>query len=129
MASASAAAEADPVIINLGKWFYSHPMPTSPGVSNTLVFKSPHSEIFVLQASPGISLAFHYHNNVDEFVYIVEGSAQTISGNKSYSLGKNDLQIIPMGTDHLMALMLDENIRFVTVFGLPEQQTLSQPLK
>lgn len=57
---------------------------------------------------------------------MVSGSARTVSGNNSYTLGKNDLQIIPMGTDHHMNLMLGENIRFVTVFGLPEKSAASQ---
>lgn len=274
---AAAANQADPVVINLSKWYHAHPMATTPGATGELVFKSPRSAVFVRQAAAGTNLPPHYHSNVDEMVYVVEGSAdlltngewvklqpgdvhvnprgavhalkvsqpkgvkfisvftppqpangdmvlipagepllsppglldanpaagivvslkewqhapvgqpaqkfgsvsmpdnmendglksvsiidtprsvvmlreagygalhrhkqdqadeivivvsgsaRTVSGNNSYTLGKNDLQIIPMGTDHHMNLMLGENIRFVTVFGLPEKQTTSQP--
>ena len=277
VAPAAAADQADPVVINLSKWYHAHPMATTPGATGELVFKSPRSAVFVRQAAAGTNLPPHYHSNVDEFVYVVEGSAElltngewvklqpgdvhvnprgavhalkvshpkgvkfisvftppqpangdmvmipageplqsppglldsnpgaglvvslkewqgtpvgqsaprfgsvsmpdnmendglkaisisdsprsvvmlreagygafhhhkqdladeivivvsgsarTVSGSNSYTLGKNDLQIIPLGTDHHMNLMLGENIRFVTVFGLPEKQTTSQP--
>ena len=62
---------------------------------------------------------------IEGFIAIMP-DGRIFSGNNSYTLGKNDLQIIPMGTDHHMNLMLGENIRFVTVFGLPEKSAASQ---
>ena len=120
MAPAAAAVEADPVILNLTKWYHSHPLPASPGVSGTLVFKSPRAEVFVRQATSGTTLAPHYHNTVDEFVYIVEGSAELMSNREWVKLKAGDVHVNPRGAVHALKVTDPKGVKFISVFTPPQ---------
>ena len=100
----------------------------SDGLRGATVIESPRSVLMLREAGYGASHR-HKQEQADEIVLVVSGSAHVTSGDNSYTLGKNDLQIIPMGAEHRMELMLGESIRFITLFALPEKADRTRPLK
>ena len=100
----------------------------SDGLKGVTVIESPRSVLMLREAGFGASHR-HKQERADEIVIVVSGSAHVISGDNSYVLGRNDLQIIPMGAEHRMNLMLGETIRFISVFALPENADRTLPLK
>lgn len=98
------------------------------GLRGVTVSETPRSVLMLRAAGYGAAHR-HKQDQADEIVIVVAGSAHVTSGDNSYTIGQNDLQIIPMGAEHRMNLMLGESIRFITVFALPEKADKTQPLK
>ena len=117
---AAAADQADPVVINLSKWYHAHPMATTPGATGELVFKSPRSAVFVRQAAAGTNLPPHYHSNVDEMVYVVEGSAELLTNGEWVKLQPGDVHVNPRGAVHALKVSHPKGVRFISVFTPPQ---------
>lgn len=96
----------------------------SDGLRGVTVIESPRSVLMLREAGYGASHG-HKQDQADEISIVVSGSAHVSGG----TIGQNDIQIVPMGTEHRMNLMLGENIRFITVFALPEKTVRTAPLK
>ena len=110
---------------NMGTSTSQYDMPDTmdnDGLKSVTISQSPRSAVTLRQAGYG---ARHRHtqDQGDEIIFVVYGSAHVDSGDSAYTIGKNYLQVIPMGAEHNMRLMLGESIRFITVFALPEQKT------
>ena len=117
---AAAANQADPVVINLSKWYHAHPMATTPGATGELVFKSPRSAVFVRQAAAGTNLPPHYHSNVDEMVYVVEGSADLLTNGEWVKLQPGDVHVNPRGAVHALKVSQPKGVKFISVFTPPQ---------
>ena len=83
------------------------------GLKSVTIAQSPRSAVTLRQAGYG---ARHRHtqDQGDEIIFVVSGSAHVDSGDSAYTIGKNYLQVIPMGAQHNMNLMLGESLRFIT---------------
>ena len=117
---AAAAPNADPVILNAGNWYNSHPMPTSPGISCEIVFQSPRSAVMIRQAPAGTVAAPHYHNVADEVVYIVEGSAELLTNGDWVKLQPGDVHVNPRGAVHGLKVTDPKGCKFFSVFTPPQ---------
>ena len=120
IASAAAAAQDAPVVLNLGKWYQEHPLSAVPGATGEQVFKSPRSAVFVRQAAQGTTLAPHYHSNVDEIVYVVEGTAELLTNGNWVNLQPGDVHINPRGAVHALKVTNAKGVKFVSVFTPPQ---------
>ena len=92
------------------------------GLRSITITQSPRSVVMLRSAGYGATHR-HLQDQADEIIFVVSGSAHVTSGDSEYNIAKNYLQVIPVGAEHNMRLMLGESIRFVTVFALPEQKT------
>ena len=117
---AAAEPTSDPVILNLTRWYSANPMPTAPGITGEVVFKSPRSAVIVRQAPAGTMIAPHYHNLADEVVYVVEGSAELWSNGAWIKLQPGDVHANPRGAVHALKVIDAKGCKFVSVFAPPQ---------
>lgn len=111
---------ADPVVMNLSKWYHDHPMPATPGISGEVVFKSPRAAVLVRQAPVGTKAAPHYHKIADEMVYIVSGSAELLINGDWVKLNPGDVHVNPRGIVHALNVTDPKGCKFVSVFTPPQ---------
>lgn len=77
-----------------------------PGSDSSIIVKaSPelgsHNNITVVQKiKPGKGTGLHYHSDVDEIFYVIEGTGTAVLGNKSYDIEAGDFIFIPKNLDH-----------------------------
>ena len=120
-AASMAPVKQEPVVVNLGNWFRDHPMPSTPGESGELVFRSDRSEVYVSQAPAGTHLLPRYHRSVDEVTYIVEGKAELWTNGAWMTLNPGDLHANPRGAVHALNVTHPKGAKFITVFTPPPQ--------
>ena len=96
------------------------------GLRGVTVTETPRSIVMLRDAGYGASHR-HTQNQADEIIFVVSGSAHVSDADSSNVIGKNYIQVIPMGSEHNMRLMLGESIRFVTVFALQGKPVLEKP--
>jgi mannose-6-phosphate isomerase-like protein (cupin superfamily) len=54
----------------------------------------------VQKVNPGKGTGLHYHTDVDEIFYVIEGNGTAVLGNKSYEIEAGDFIFIPKNLDH-----------------------------
>ena len=119
-ASVTAAPVADPLILNVGNWYRANPMPAAPGITGEILFQSPRSAVIIRQAPAGTKIAPHYHNTADEFLYIVEGSAELLTNGDWVKLQPGDVHANPRGAVHALNITDPKGCRFLSIFTPPQ---------
>lgn len=77
-----------------------------PGSDSSIIVKaSPglgsQSDITIVQKiKPGKGTGLHYHKDVDEIFYVIEGTGTAVLGTKSYNIEAGDFIFIPKNLDH-----------------------------
>ena len=77
-----------------------------PGYDSSLIVKaSPElgsqNDITIVQKiGPGKGTGLHYHKDVDEIFYVIEGTGTAVLGEKSYDVEAGDFIFIPKNLDH-----------------------------
>ena len=77
-----------------------------PGSDSSIIVKAApemgsESDITIVQkVKPGKGTGLHYHTDVDEIFYIIEGTGTVVLGSKSYNIEAGDFIFIPKNTDH-----------------------------
>ncbi len=54
----------------------------------------------VQKVKPGKGTGLHYHTEVDEIFYVIEGNGTAVLGDKSYNIEAGDFIFIPKNLDH-----------------------------
>ena len=54
----------------------------------------------VQKIKPGKGTGLHYHKDVDEIFYVIEGTGTAVLGERSYSIEAGDFIFIPKNLDH-----------------------------
>ncbi len=70
---------------------------------------------------PGTSLPLHTHK-VEEALFIVEGTATAILGDKTYTLEAKSVVLAPAGVRHLLANHTQEQMRFLFFYPAVQVQ-------
>ena len=77
-----------------------------PNSDSSLIVKvSPElgsqNDITIVQKiKPGKGTGLHYHKDVDEIFYVIEGNGTAVLGDKSYNIEAGDFIFIPKNLDH-----------------------------
>ena len=77
-----------------------------PGSDSSIIVKvSPElgsdNDITIVQKiKPGKGTGLHYHKDVDEIFYVMEGTGTAVLGERSYSIEAGDFIFIPKNLDH-----------------------------
>jgi mannose-6-phosphate isomerase-like protein (cupin superfamily) len=77
-----------------------------PGSDSSIIVKaSPEfgsqNDITIVQKiKPGKGTGLHYHKDVDEIFYVIEGTGTAVLGTKSYNIEAGDFIFIPKNLDH-----------------------------
>jgi mannose-6-phosphate isomerase-like protein (cupin superfamily) len=77
-----------------------------PGSDSSIIVKvSPElgsqSDLAIVQkVKPGKGTGLHYHEDVDEIFYVMEGNGTAVLGTKSYNIETGDFIFIPKNLDH-----------------------------
>ena len=77
-----------------------------PGSDSSLIVKaSPElgsqNDITIVQKiGPGKGTGLHYHEDVDEIFYVIEGTGTAVLGTQSYNVEAGDFIFIPKNLDH-----------------------------
>jgi len=75
------------------------------GDSSLIVKSSPalgsQNDITIVQKiKPGKGTGLHYHKDVDEIFYVIEGTGTAVVGDKTYDIEAGDFIFIPKNLDH-----------------------------
>jgi mannose-6-phosphate isomerase-like protein (cupin superfamily) len=77
-----------------------------PGSDSSIIVKvSPElgsqTDLAIVQkVKPGKGTGLHYHKDVDEIFYVIEGNGTAVLGTKSYDIEAGDFIFIPKNLDH-----------------------------
>ena len=77
-----------------------------PGSDSSIIVKvSPElgsqNDITIVQkVNPGKGTGLHYHTDVDEIFYVIEGNGTAVLGTKSYDIEAGDFIFVPKNLDH-----------------------------
>lgn len=78
------------------------------------------SQIATMTIEPGKDSGPEELHTGDQIIYIVEGSARTLIGEKTYTLSKNMFAIIPAKTRHHIYNDGAGDLFFLTIYTPPE---------
>ena len=76
------------------------------GSDSSIVVKSSpelgsQNDIAIVQKiKPGKGTGLHYHKDVDEIFYVIEGTGTAVLGDKTYNIEAGDFIFIPKNLDH-----------------------------
>ncbi len=73
-----------------------------PGVWGKTLAGTSSADVAAFEIS---SVKSHTHNNTNEFIYVVDGTAQATVGGKSVTLQSGDFVVLPKGIPHSLRSM------------------------
>ena len=78
----------------------------------------------ILQPMPAdFSTGLHFHEEADEFFYVISGTGTATIAGQEYEIGPGDVIFVPAGEDHKLATHSEklEILEFVDKPGLDEE--------
>lgn len=115
-------------------------LPVGEGESaccGVLIKASPRSGtqggLMMLQAMPAeFSTGIHYHEEADEFFYVISGSGVALIAGEEHEFGPGDVMFVPAGEDHRISAGVDpvELLEFLDKPGLDDdfRAEIEEPL-
>ena len=79
-----------------------------------------HSQIVAMTIPPGGEIGEEVHQENDQLLVFVDGQGEAVLDGKSFTVGPNDLVLVPAGTRHNFVNTGDGPLRLVTVYAPPE---------
>ncbi len=74
------------------------------------------ADLFV---DPGAKSAYHFHDNTEESIFVVEGDLEFRLGNKKFSVSSGDCVLAPQGIGHGLENIGSTRARLITVYPDP----------
>lgn len=80
-----------------------------------------HSQIVLMSLKPSEDILEETHQNVDQIIIVVDGTAEIISNNKSYILSNDMMIMIKAGSKHYVKnTSIDKPLKLYTIYSPPE---------
>ena len=76
-----------------------------------------YSQLVVMSLKPGEDIGEEVHDNVDQFFRFEEGEAKVVADGEEYSVGADDVVIIPAGTKHNIMNTGSEDLKLYTIYS------------
>ncbi|MGB0993036.1 MAG: cupin domain-containing protein [Akkermansiaceae bacterium] len=79
----------------------------------------PAKDVILIRATiePGEGHAFHYHEEREEFLYILEGEIEQWIGEEKRTLRTGDVVFVPPGTVHASYNIGESEAKLLAIFG------------
>ena len=99
----------DPVPMGLNEFFSHH----------AEMHNVPAKDVILIRATidPGQGHGFHYHDDREEFLYILEGQIEQWVGEEKKLIGPGDVVFVPPGVIHASYNVGDGEARLLAIFG------------
>ncbi|MFK7909181.1 MAG: cupin domain-containing protein [Akkermansiaceae bacterium] len=99
----------DPVDMGLNEFFSHHAEPHTV----------PAKDVILIRATiePGEGHGFHYHEEREEFLYILEGTIEQWVGEEKKTIGPGDVVYLPPGQVHASFNAGDGDAKLLAIFG------------
>jgi mannose-6-phosphate isomerase-like protein (cupin superfamily) len=79
-----------------------------------------HSQVVAMTIPAGEEIGEEVHSENDQLLVFVDGQAEAVLDGRSFTVGPNDLVLVPAGTRHNFINTGDGPLRLVTVYAPPE---------
>jgi quercetin dioxygenase-like cupin family protein len=106
-------------LLNISQLAEQNPIDPKIGYLRTYAASGENASVNLTQIAPGIHTEAHYHSNVDEVDYVIQGQANMTVDGKYYLVQKGDLIYIPSFTIHEFTALGNETLRILVVFAPP----------
>lgn len=80
----------------------------------------PHAQLVVMRIPAGEEIGEEVHDDVDQVVAIVDGSAEAVLDDVPTQIGGGDLVLVPAGTKHNVRNVGTGDLKLYTVYAPPE---------
>lgn len=88
-------------------------------ISPQLGIQGYNFNVAVLEPSERLSqTAFHYHENQEEFFYVIDGECRVETENESFNLSRDEMVVFREGAVHLLHNPFDEPCKLIAI-GYP----------
>lgn len=88
-------------------------------ISPQLGIQGYNFNVAVLEPSERLSqTAFHYHENQEEFFYVIDGECRVEAENESFDLSRDEMVVFREGAVHLLHNPFDEPCKLIAI-GYP----------
>lgn len=76
-----------------------------------------YSQLVVMSLKPGEDIGEEVHGNVDQFFRFESGEAKVIADGEEYTVGADDVVIIPAGTKHNIINTGSVDLKLYTIYS------------
>jgi quercetin dioxygenase-like cupin family protein len=102
--------------VNIEEFAKEHPLDPSTGILRTIVASGKNATIYLVQVLKGGKTEEHYHQSMDEIVYIISGYGFMDVKGQNRSIGESDLIYLPAGTSHSNGVSASSEMMALTIF-------------
>ena len=78
-----------------------------------------HLEVVLGTIDPGQGASSHFHPGIDQFCYMLQGTASVTIGNEIREIGPGEGCFFPADTPHTFTATGNESVRVLVVYGPP----------
>ena len=79
---------------------------------------SKHTQVVVMSIKPGEDIGMEVHEDNDQVLYLMDGSGQVVLNGQSNEFNKDDLVLVPAGTEHNF-IAGGEGMKILTSYSPP----------
>jgi mannose-6-phosphate isomerase-like protein (cupin superfamily) len=81
------------------------------------LFTAPHSQLVLMSLKPGIEIGMEVHQDNDQILVCVHGEGKAIVNGDEKTFKKNDLVIVPAGTQHNFINTGSDDLKLYTIYA------------
>lgn len=86
-----------------------------------VLYTSPGGQLVVMHLKPGEDIGLETHDDVDQYIWIVQGRARATLDGQESTLEPGDVLVVPRGTRHnIINASSDQPVQLFTVYTPPE---------
>ncbi len=84
-----------------------------------VLFTSNTAQLVVMSIKPGEDIGMETHE-LDQYLFFVKGSGKAVLNGEESTFSKNDVVVVPRGTEHNFINTGDEDLKLFTIYAPPE---------